>query len=40
MDKGFKRLLKRLLTGFMADNGQREMTFPSSLSASDRCARQ
>jgi hypothetical protein len=36
MDKGFKRLLKRLLTGFMADSSQREMTFPASLSAADR----
>jgi len=36
MDKGFKRLLRRLLTGFMADSGQREMTFPASLSAADR----
>lgn len=36
MDKGFRRLLKRLLTGFMADSSQREMTFPASLSAADR----
>lgn len=36
MDKGFKRLLKRLLTGFMADSGQREMKFPASLSPADR----
>lgn len=36
MDKGFKRLLKRLLTGFMADSSQREIAFPTSLSAADR----
>jgi hypothetical protein len=36
MDKGFKRLLKRLMTGFMADSSQREMTFPASLSSADR----
>lgn len=38
MDKGFKRLLKRLMTGFMADSSQREMTFPASLSPADRWA--
>jgi hypothetical protein len=36
MDKGFKRLLRRLLTGFMADSSQRETSFPASLSAADR----
>eukprot|EP00775_Hariotina_reticulata_P006782 gene6782-6999_t len=38
MDKGFKRLLKRVLTGFMADSRQRELAFPASLSAGDRYA--
>jgi len=36
MDKGFKRLLRRLLAGFMADNRQRELDFPATLSAADR----
>lgn len=36
MDKGFKRLLRRLLTGFLADSSQRELTFPASLSPADR----
>lgn len=36
MDKGFQRLLRRALTGFMSDNRQRELSFPSSLSAADR----
>lgn len=37
MDKGFKRLLKRLLKQFVVDSKERELTFPASLSAADRC---
>jgi hypothetical protein len=37
MDKGFKRLLKRTLTAFMADSRQRELVFPETFSAADRC---
>jgi hypothetical protein len=36
MDKGFKRLLRRVLSGFMADSRQRELHFPATLSAADR----
>eukprot|EP00878_Enallax_costatus_P042816 GHUV01050301.1.p1 GENE.GHUV01050301.1~~GHUV01050301.1.p1 ORF type:complete len:190 (+),score=77.20 GHUV01050301.1:1058-1627(+) len=36
MDKGFRRLLKRLLKQFVSDNKQRELEFPASLSSADR----
>lgn len=36
MDKGFRRLLKRLLKNFVSDSRQRELAFPSTLSSADR----
>jgi hypothetical protein len=36
MDKGFRRLLKRLLKNFAADSRQRELSFPGNLSSADR----
>jgi hypothetical protein len=36
IDKGFRRLLKRLLKNFAADSRQRELSFPGNLSSADR----
>ncbi|KAF6255941.1 hypothetical protein COO60DRAFT_159941 [Scenedesmus sp. NREL 46B-D3] len=36
LDKGFRRLLKRLLKNFAADGRQRELSFPANLSSEDR----
>jgi hypothetical protein len=38
MDKGFRRLLNRLLKNFAADSRQRELSFPANLSSADRRA--